>query len=49
MLTQALRRINDEEDGYAESQRRLLRSLRKGYDLGTRGKIKWTRDDLHER
>jgi len=49
MITKALRQIADEESGYAEAQRGMLADLRKGYNLGTRGKIGWTRDDLHER
>jgi predicted transcriptional regulator len=49
MLAQTLRRIVDEQDGYDEARRQALRDLRKGYDLGTRGRIAWTRDDLHER
>ncbi|MEK7405376.1 MAG: hypothetical protein AAB225_09730 [Acidobacteriota bacterium] len=31
------------------AQRAMLRDLRRGYDLGTRGKIAWSRDSLHER
>jgi len=49
MATQALRQIADQESGYAEAQRRMLEALRKGYNLGTRGNISWTRDGLHER
>jgi hypothetical protein len=49
MLTRTLRQIADEEDGYAEARRQMLRDLKKGYRLGTYGKIGWTRDDLHER
>ena len=49
MLTEALRQIADEEDGYAEGQRGMLADLKKGYSLGTHGKARWTRDDLHER
>jgi predicted transcriptional regulator len=49
MVTKALRQIADEENGYAEARRGMLDDLRKGYNLGTRGKIGWTRDDLHER
>ena len=49
MLTRALRQIADEEDGYAEAERRMLEDLRKGYKLGTYGKIGWTRDELYER
>ena len=49
MLTRALQRIVDDEDGYVEAQRRMLADLKKGYNLGTRGKAMWTRDELHER
>lgn len=49
MLTRALRQIADEEDGYAEANRRMLTDLRKGYRLGTHGKIGWTRDEMHVR
>jgi predicted transcriptional regulator len=49
MLTRALRQIADEEDGYAAACRGMVTDLRKGYHLGTHGKIGWTRDDLHER
>jgi len=49
MLTEALRQIADEADGYAEARRQMLKDLQKGYNLGTYGKIGWTRDDLHER
>ena len=49
LLTGALRQIVDENDGYAEAQRAMLKDLRKGYNLGTHGKIPWTREDVHER
>ena len=49
MLTNALRQLADEEEGYAEARRQMLKDLRKGYQLGTNGKIGWSRDDLHER
>jgi len=49
MITQALRQIADEENGYAEARRGMLEDLKKGFNLGTQGKSSWTRDDLHER
>ena len=49
MLTRALRKIAEEEDGYEEAQRAMLADMRKGFDLGTRGKVNLTRDQLHER
>jgi len=49
MITRALWKIADEESGYAGARSAMLEDLRKGYRLGTRAKIDWTRDDLHER
>lgn len=34
---------------YERARRSALRDLRKPRDLGTGGKIPWTRDELHER
>ena len=49
MLTRTLRQIANEGDGYEEAQRQMLNDVKKGYRLGTHGKIGWTRDELHER
>ncbi len=49
LLTQALRQIADEEHGYAEANRAMLKELTKGFTLGTHGKTLWTRDDMHGR
>ena len=38
-----------QEDRYAKAQGRHLEALRRGVDLGTRGTIRWTREELHER
>jgi BrnA antitoxin of type II toxin-antitoxin system len=34
---------------YEQAYRRWLRDVKKPRDLGIRGKITWTRDELHER
>jgi len=34
---------------YEEAKRRNLALLEKGFDLGTNGKITWTREELHAR
>lgn len=39
----------ERESGYRSAMQRHLRLLEKGTDLGTRGKISITREDLHER
>ena len=49
MLVQALQEIADSESGYDEARRGMLADLRKGYRLGTQGRIAWTRESLYER
>ena len=49
LLTAALSQLADQEEGYAEAQNAMLSDLARGYDLGTHGKITWSRDSLHER
>ena len=49
MLTRALERVAEEEDGYAKARRGMLEDLRKGFSLGTKGRIRWSRDAIHER
>ena len=49
MLTRVLESMADEEDGYAEARRGMIQDLKSGYDLGTHGRISWTRESLHER
>ena len=49
MLTEALDEILDREDSYERARRRSLADLERGFDLGTHGRITWTRDELHER
>jgi predicted transcriptional regulator len=49
MLSRMLEQMADSEEGYAEARRGMLNDLKEGYDLGTKGRIGWTRDSLHER
>ncbi len=49
LLTRALHQIVNAEEGYEGACRSMLADLKKGYKLGTGGKINWTRDSLHER
>ena len=48
-LAQALERVAEEEEGYAEPRRGMLNDPQKGFNLGTKGKIRWSRDSVHER
>ena len=49
LLAGALSELVERESGYATARERSLAAMGRGGDLGTGGKIGWTRDDLHER
>jgi len=49
LLTATLSGLADREEGYAEARDAMIRDMVRGYDLGTRGRVSWTRDSLHER
>jgi predicted transcriptional regulator len=49
LLRHSLEQVAEEEAGYQEAQRGMLADLRRGFDLGTKGKIGWSRDSIHER
>jgi len=49
LLAATLSQLADQEEGYAEARDAMLADLAEGYDLGTQGKITWSRDSLHER
>ena len=49
LLRESLEEKVREEADYNKARRRQLKLLKKGLDLGTRGKMKITRDELHAR
>jgi len=49
LLTKTLEDIVAQEDAYRNAKQRQLNQMKKGFDLGLRGKISWTREELHER
>ena len=49
LLSDYLARITEEDEAYRIAQKRHSRLLKEGYDLGLKGKIRWMREDLHER
>ncbi len=49
MLVRTLEQVADQDEGYAKAQCGMLQDMRRGYKLGTNGRIKWDRDSLHER
>ena len=49
LLSQALARLADEHRRYSAAQKRGVSALRSSRSLGTRGRLTWSRDALHER
>ena len=49
LVRDLLRRSAENEEGYRASANRQLKRMREGMNLGTKGKIAWKRDQLHER
>jgi len=49
LLARMLRETVERETGYAAARERSLTLLHEGTDLGTSGRVTWSRDDLHER
>lgn len=49
LLRESLEEKISESTGYKKAKERHLRLLRKGFDLGTGGRISIARDELHER
>ena len=47
MLTEQLDELLDRESGYERARRRALADLERGWDLGLRDGVTWTRDELH--
>jgi len=49
LLAQALEEMALREDDYARARTRHIAWLKRGADLGTRGRSTWSRESLHER
>jgi hypothetical protein len=49
LLARVLRETVERETGYDAARERSLALLREGADLGTGGRVTWSREDLHER
>lgn len=48
LMTEALGRLADEDRRYASARKRALAALRSARSLGTQGRRRWSRDELHE-
>ena len=49
LLARMLRELVERETGYDVAKDHSLAVLREGMDLGTGGRVTWSRDDLHDR
>jgi predicted transcriptional regulator len=49
LAADAIERYMNDQERRRAAAKRFIEQMRKGYDLGTNGKITWTRDELHER
>ncbi len=49
LITEYFQELAQQDDAYQQAMQRHLAVMEKGYDLGTDGKISWTRDDLYDR
>ena len=48
LMTEAIRLLMDQESERA-AKRRIIERMRNAPDLGTKGVIKWTREELYDR
>jgi predicted transcriptional regulator len=52
-MTAIMERLLEEHiarrEGYEQARRRQTSALAEGFPLGTKGKARWTREELHER
>jgi predicted transcriptional regulator len=49
LMTEAIQTLLERDQQNAQAKRRFLERIRNAPDRGTRGKITWTREELHER
>jgi hypothetical protein len=48
LMAKAVDKLMEQDDDYEAAKRRFIEGMRNAPDLGTGGKIPWTRDELHE-
>ena len=49
LVRELLQQSTENAEGYRTSSDRQRRQMKKGIPLGTKGKITWKRDELHQR
>ena len=48
-IRESLHEKIEKDTGYKEAMERQIKLMKKGFDLGTKGHITWTREELYER
>jgi hypothetical protein len=49
LMVRAIEELLKQKDDWEEQKKKFLEGMRNPPDLGTGGKVPWTRDELHER
>lgn len=49
VMAEAIRKLMEQDEQSGRAKRRFLERIRNAPDRGTRGRVTWTRDELHER
>jgi hypothetical protein len=49
LMTEAIRALIEQDQQTATAKRRFIDRIRNAPNRGTKGKIRWTREELHER
>lgn len=49
MVADALKEIVERETGYEQARREFMALVEQGFDLGGKGEVRYTRDELHDR
>ncbi len=49
LLTEFIEGLVRQEERYKQAERRQLVLMEEGIDLGLKGKVEWSREEIHER
>lgn len=49
LVARTIEELVDRDDAYEQARLREGAKMREGYSMGTGGRVRWTRDELHER
>lgn len=49
LLTEKLEELVVEETGYLQAEQQFMSLLSEGFELGSKGKVAWSRNEVHER